>query len=114
MREVRREVSLDQGLSGADQERLTDNVAPSPGSQLVAVEEAVRLRAALERLPENYRRVIQLRNWEERSFVEIGERLERSDEAARKLWARAIDRLRGELLGGSDHCPGACNGRPVR
>ncbi len=97
MRQVRREVSLDHGLSDADQGCMVDVVVPSPGSQLVANEEAARLNAALGRLPDDYRRVIVLRNWEERSFAEIGAAFGRSAEAVRKLWARAIEQLKEEL-----------------
>ena len=97
MREIQREVSLDQGLSGAEGDYLIDNMVHSPGSQVVATEEAARLSAALARLPAEYRQVIRLRNWEERSFVEIGESLGRSADSARKLWARAIKQLKSEL-----------------
>ena len=44
-----------------------------------------------------YRQVIVGRYQEQLSFEEIGRRLHRSAEAARKLWWRAIERLRQEL-----------------
>lgn len=97
MRQIRLETSLDQGLSDADRDCIVDAAAPSPGSQLVAHEEAVRLNAALDSLSDDYRRVIFLRNWEERSFAELGSVLGRSPDAARKLWARAIEQLKGQL-----------------
>jgi RNA polymerase sigma-70 factor, ECF subfamily len=97
MRQIRLEVSLDQGLSDAEQGSMVDVAAPSPGSQLVAHEEAALLKAALGRLSPDYRRVIVLRNWEEQSFAEIGAIFGRSPEAARKLWARAIEQLKSEL-----------------
>jgi RNA polymerase sigma-70 factor (ECF subfamily) len=96
-RELGREVSLDGGLSGAEHKGLIDNVSRSPGSEILAAEEAQRLNAALSRLPADYRRVIQLRNWEDLSFPEIGALMGRTDDAARKLWARAIQRLKCEL-----------------
>ena len=52
---------------------------------------------ALERLPEDYRRVIILRYQEQLPFEEIGRLLQRSPDAARKLWARAVERLHEEL-----------------
>ena len=52
---------------------------------------------ALGRLSDVYRQVITWRYQEERSFEEIGQLLRRSPEAARKLWARAIERLQEEL-----------------
>ncbi len=96
-REARREVSLDQGLSGAEHEGLVDGAAWCPDCQVLADEEAIRLNASLERLSADYRRVIELRNWEGRPFTKIGEAMGRSPEAARKLWARAIEQLRVEL-----------------
>jgi RNA polymerase sigma-70 factor, ECF subfamily len=50
--------------------------------------------AALHQLPENYRRAIQMRNWQDRTFREIGEELGTGEDAARKLWGRAILRLK--------------------
>ncbi len=77
-------------------DRLGDNAAMSdlPPSELaIRRERREALRSALEHLPENYRCVINWRNGERCSFEEIGRRLGRSGEAARKLWVRAIDRL---------------------
>ena len=69
----------------------------SPSTQLVAHEQAQRLRQALERLPDDYRWVITLRYLEQCSFEEIGRRLQRSANAARLLWLRAVERVRHEL-----------------
>ena len=60
-----------------------------------------RLTAALERalgrLPEDYREVLLLRYQGDLSFEEIGRRLGRSANAARKLWLRALHKLEQEL-----------------
>ena len=69
----------------------------SPSGQAMEHEEDQALREALGRLPEDYRRVITLRYEEQLPFEEIGELLQRSPEAARKLWARAVERLHEEL-----------------
>ena len=58
---------------------MDDGVA-SPGSQVAATEEAARLNAALARMPESYRRAVVLRNWEDRSFAEIGAEMGRTAE----------------------------------
>jgi RNA polymerase sigma-70 factor (ECF subfamily) len=63
----------------------------------MAHEQAEALRCALERLPDDYRRVLTLRYQEERSFEEIGGLMERSANAARKLFARAVERLQQEM-----------------
>jgi DNA-directed RNA polymerase specialized sigma24 family protein len=51
----------------------------------------------LERLPPDYLQVIQWRQWDELPFTEIARRLERSVDAARMLWWRAIERLQKEM-----------------
>jgi RNA polymerase sigma-70 factor (ECF subfamily) len=60
------------------------------------------LRMALERLPPAYRQAIQMRNFEQRSFAELAAKLERTTDAARRLWLRAVVRLRSELTGMSE------------
>jgi RNA polymerase sigma-70 factor (ECF subfamily) len=70
---------------------------PSPSGQAMEHEQDQALRAALGRLPDDYRRVITLRYEEQLPFEEIGRQLQRSPDAARKLWARAVERLHEEL-----------------
>jgi RNA polymerase sigma-70 factor, ECF subfamily len=96
-RRVDREVELDEAEShtGGTAGLATDT--PSPSTEAIAREQAEKIQQALERLPEDYRRVILLRNQERRSFEEIGQVMERSAEAARRLWSRAIEKLQREL-----------------
>jgi RNA polymerase sigma-70 factor (ECF subfamily) len=65
--------------------------------QLIAQEQHRALEAALQRLPPSYRHVLQLRYDERCSFAEIGNSLHRSPEAARKIWGRALERLRQDM-----------------
>jgi RNA polymerase sigma-70 factor (ECF subfamily) len=74
--------------------RSADSSISAP---LVRAEEAVALRAALDRLSEDQRRVIELRTYQGLSFEQVGAACGRSSEAARKLWARAIENLAYEL-----------------
>ncbi len=67
--------------------------AKTPGTRAVAAEEAAMLMEAMKQLPQEYRDVIQFRNWDQLSFEDIGNRMGRSPEAVRKLWGRAIKRL---------------------
>jgi RNA polymerase sigma-70 factor (ECF subfamily) len=69
----------------------------SPRASLIAKEESEALQAALARLPEDYRTVLRLRNWDGLPFAEVGRQMERSEEAVRKLWSRAILRLQEEF-----------------
>jgi RNA polymerase sigma-70 factor (ECF subfamily) len=69
----------------------------SPSGQVMEHEQDQALREALGRLPEDYRQVITLRYEQQLPFEEIGRLLQRSPDAARKLWARAVERLHEEL-----------------
>ena len=69
----------------------------SPSASLIAWEETEALQAALARLSDEHRLVIRLRIWDDLPFAEIGKRLNRSEDAARKLWSRAVEKLQAEL-----------------
>lgn len=94
-RDPRREVVLDRDDSQGPMQ-LADAV-PSPSRIMVAEEEQRELLEAINRLPEHYRDAILLRHRDGMSYAEIGEKLGRTPEAVRKLWARAIELLQ-ELL----------------
>lgn len=66
---------------------------PTPQAQSRLHEQRHRLEEALSSIPGNYREVIVLRNKEGLDFTEIAARLGRSSDAARMLWARAVERL---------------------
>jgi RNA polymerase sigma-70 factor (ECF subfamily) len=76
----------------------------TPSKQIMARESDEALHRALVQLPPDYRQGLHLRQWEELSFEEIGQRLNRSAEAARKLWARAVEAL-SALLESPDESP---------
>ena len=69
----------------------------SPSGTFLAAEEQDRLTAALSRLPSHYRDAILLRHRDGCTFEELGRRTDRTEDAAKKLWARAVERLRKEL-----------------
>ncbi len=94
MRAVGREVTLTNDGSSNDHCRELPGSALSPSGYAMEREQAEKLERALERLPEDYRNVIHLRYREERPFEEIGRLMNRSPDAARKLWARAMEELR--------------------
>jgi RNA polymerase sigma-70 factor (ECF subfamily) len=96
-RQVRREVPLGGGDSSSGGEAGLAADTRSPSMEAMAREKAEAVARALERLPEDYRRVIILRNQERRDFDEIGRLMRRSTDAARRLWSRAIERLEHEL-----------------
>jgi len=73
------------------------DAAHTPGTEASMHEEALAVREAMARLSPDYRTAIVLRNWERLSFEEIGERMDRTPNAAKKLWARAVQQLEKEL-----------------
>jgi RNA polymerase sigma-70 factor (ECF subfamily) len=95
-RRIHREVPLDVALGGPVEANLIAAQA-TPGSELAAQEQVARMMQAMERLPEHYREVLRLRHQEGRSFEDIGARTGRSAEAARKVWARAVELLKEHL-----------------
>jgi RNA polymerase sigma-70 factor (ECF subfamily) len=95
-RQVQREVRLTSDGNGAPE--LADT-HPTPSARLQARERQAQVEKALERLPPDYRQVILLRNQARHSFEEVGQRMNRSADAARRLWSRAIERLQEELEG---------------
>jgi RNA polymerase sigma-70 factor (ECF subfamily) len=74
---------------------------PTPSRELARRERELALMAALDRLPDHYRDVVIWHHRERLPFDEIGRRRGISAEAARKLWTRALGRLRQEL--GPEH-----------
>ena len=69
----------------------------NPSLNLRSREREAALYEGLNRLPEHYRQVVVWHHREQISFEEIGRRFLISAEAARKLWTRALGRLRKEL-----------------
>lgn len=99
-RAVRREVSLPPDSSGGEAEPLAAALVapgPTPSGQAIAGEQAERIQRALERLPDDYQRVIRLRHQEQCSFEEVGRLMGRTPNAARMLWLRAVEKLQQEL-----------------
>ena len=90
-REVNRECTLDSELP------LPPDDAKTPRSAAVAEEEARLLAEAMQRLPAEYAEVIQLRNFDGLPLAEVADQMNRTTDAARKLWARAVERLKREL-----------------
>jgi RNA polymerase sigma-70 factor (ECF subfamily) len=86
------EVPITPGMVGAP---LSPDLTPS--GEFSRREREAALLAAMDRLPEHYRGVVLEHHRDRRSFEEIGRGRGISAEAARKLWARALGRLRQEL-----------------
>jgi RNA polymerase sigma-70 factor (ECF subfamily) len=96
----RRDVRLEQGMAaalGRSSDRLAASlVAPvaSPREEAARGEAAILLADALARLPADYRDALVFRNLEELSFPEVAERMGKTVDSVKKLWARGLAQLR--------------------
>jgi RNA polymerase sigma-70 factor (ECF subfamily) len=95
-RDVRLEQALQVELDQSSQVLDRGLAAPlsSPSEQAARHERAAWLAQALEQLPDDYRDVLVLHHLQECNFPEVARRMGRSVEAVKKLWARALARLR--------------------
>jgi RNA polymerase sigma-70 factor (ECF subfamily) len=72
---------------------LPDDISSAPESAYQDPELYERLERSLASLPEDFREVLLLRKVEGLSSKEVAERLDKSDEAVRKSYSRALARL---------------------
>lgn len=95
----KRDIQREEG--GRDIEQMPANSSRQGDSSVSAGvslrEQLALLRLAVSNLPPHYGQVIQWRNYDRLTFEEIGRLMGRSAEAARKVWARAIEKLQLEL-----------------
>jgi RNA polymerase sigma-70 factor (ECF subfamily) len=91
-RDVLREQELIFDGSRNDGLGLVDQ-APTPRGNAIANEQTEAIERAIEQLPDHYQQLIRLRCFEQLTFVQIGELVDTTPDAARKMWCRAIEAL---------------------
>lgn len=96
-RALEREVPLDTVIDLDTRELKVESRDPSPSDQAIASEQRALLKQAIARLPRPYAHVIVLRHRDGLPFPEISQRLGRTPQSTRKIWARAILMLRREI-----------------
>jgi RNA polymerase sigma-70 factor (ECF subfamily) len=79
-----------------DAARLSEAQQPDPGTD-PQLEQQIALFQLVDRLPDEQRRVIELRFGEGRSIQEAADALGRSEGAIKQLQRRALEKLRREL-----------------
>lgn len=84
----------DMALEVLSDSRLVHPQQESPSKMVVVREEQVVLERAMLLLSKESREAISLRHRDNLSFAEIGMRLGKSEDAARKAWARAVEQLK--------------------
>ncbi|MCO6042685.1 sigma-70 family RNA polymerase sigma factor [Aeoliella sp. ICT_H6.2] len=98
-RDLRRETELDRrGNESATLQWFEPaGEQSSPSQRAVRGEDAIELAQAIESLPDDQRRAVQLRYLEARSLDEIGEALDRSSSAVAGLLHRGMRSLKSKL-----------------
>ena len=100
-RDISREALISPRGNGPHLDSIVDS-GLSPSGLTLKNELLDAVQVAMQKLPQHYQDVIHWRNHERESFEVIGKRLQRSTEAARKLWIRALELLQQELSLGYD------------
>ena len=98
----RRQVSLESPQSDDSPIDGVSDQLPGPFLQVQYSEEAESLRLAIAKLPLEAQQVPTWREFDQLGWHEIGARLGKSAEAARKIWFRSVERLRIEMGVGRD------------
>jgi RNA polymerase sigma-70 factor (ECF subfamily) len=99
-RQAKREVRLVTEAARLEPDRRQ----VTPSVEVRGAEEAARLRAVVDSLPDDYAAVIRLVHREGLTLVEAGACLGRTPDATRMLYNRAMDRL-ADRMGGNGTAP---------
>jgi len=78
---------------GVDPDAQPDSVSNTPSKFVQRGDEAAALRAALSRLSEAHRRILDLRFWDQMTFEQMAETLGQKPDAVRKAYYRALAAL---------------------
>ncbi len=96
-RDIRREQAIQHHDDSVRSDYQPDDPHRTPSTQAAADEQIRLVQLALSQMDPEQRNIIEMRNWQELSFEEIGEVIGKSAEASRKAWSRAIVKLEQEL-----------------
>jgi RNA polymerase sigma-70 factor (ECF subfamily) len=88
---LKRNIDLERSLARADADNLLNADGTSPLDRVLKDERDSLVESLLVQLPENYRLVIRLRYWESLTFEQMGQVLDKSPDAVRQIWYRAIE-----------------------
>lgn len=107
----KRDISRETEILDRNQHSANSFAGDDPSASSVAMKNELlnAVQSATRKLPRHYQEVIHWRNYERESFEKIGQRLQRSAEAVRKLWVRALEMLQQELESPND--PSTCGSR---
>lgn len=86
-----------QGEEDAPFEEREDTSEPDPETQVERWERAATVRSMVATLPQDQQRVVQLRFWEDRPWLEVGSLMGRSEDAVKQLARRALKAMAAKI-----------------
>jgi len=95
----KRDINKEEALmhSRGEEQKPDKTVGPRPVSIVEHFDELARMEEALENVPKDTREILVMRYFEELTYQEIGARIEKSEEASRKIINRAVQLLAREM-----------------
>ena len=95
----KRQASLEIPFTSENKDaRKNGTESGTPSAQFQKQEKIVAVQRVLDALPEHYARVIRLRHWEALSFETIAAKMEKTPDAVRQLWYRALELFTERML----------------
>ena len=95
----KRDINKEEALmhSRGEEQKPDKTLGPRPVSIVEHFDELARMEEALEKVPKDTREILVMRYFEELTYQEIGKRIEKSEEATRKIINRAVQLLAREM-----------------
>lgn len=87
----KRNIELERSINSEDAPMHLESEGTSPIDRILREERDLQIDSVLDRMPEHYRQVLRLRYWESMTFEQMGKVLDKSPDAVRQIWYRAIE-----------------------
>ena len=96
-RSLEREKSMDAKSAVRRAVEFSAQREVSPDVLAIQKESGISLHLAITALPDDYRQLLMLRYQQQMAFTDIAKHMCRSENAVRKLWARAVQALQNQM-----------------
>lgn len=97
-RDLEKEVGMENRGAASNGFSPPKSMDPTPSQAAITDEHTERLMGFLDKLPDNQRQALVLRMKDELEFEQIAEIMDKSEEAVRKLYSRAIKNIGKYML----------------
>ncbi len=87
----KRNIVLERSINSENAPMHLESEGTSPIDRLMRDERNSQIDRVLDQMPAHYRQVIRLRYWDSMTFEQMGQVLDKSPDAVRQIWYRAIE-----------------------